>query len=102
MSSLTSNSTIAEVKAAYVDNASYDEDGSVTKARAFITAVRIMLSWPKRERLGGGGSASEFEVDTIELRRQLDEAKDYVAANRTDDPSPAVLDVDFSEFDART
>lgn len=102
MSSLNSTSSIAEVLAAYADNASYEEDGSVAKAKAFVTACRIMLSWPKRERLGTGGSASEYEIDPIQLRQEIKSAQQYIAANRTDDPSPAVLDVDFGEFDART
>ena len=43
MSTLTSASTLAQVKAAYADNASYVEDNSVAKCRAFITACTILL-----------------------------------------------------------
>jgi hypothetical protein len=43
MSALTSTSTDAQVFAAYDDNASYAEDNSPAKARAFITACRILL-----------------------------------------------------------
>lgn len=100
MSALNSNSSIREVLASYADNASYEEDGSVAKAKAFVTAIRIMLSWPKRERKGGGGGA-EYEIDPVVLRDEMKMAQDYIAAYRTDDPSPAVLDVDFSEFDTR-
>ena len=42
MATLSSNSTDAEVWAAYDDNASYEEDGSRTKALAFVTACRIL------------------------------------------------------------
>ena len=43
MSTLTSSSTIAQIEAAYTDNASYVEDNSVAKCRAFITACTILL-----------------------------------------------------------
>ena len=42
MATLSSNSTDAEVWAAYDDNASYEENGSRTKALAFVTACRIL------------------------------------------------------------
>lgn len=43
MPSLTSASTLAQVEASYDDNASYAEDASVAKAKAFVTACRILL-----------------------------------------------------------
>jgi hypothetical protein len=42
MSTLSGTSTDAEVWDSYDDNASYEEDGSTTKAKAFITACRIL------------------------------------------------------------
>jgi len=101
MSTLSSSSTLAEVLAAYDDNASYEEDESVAKARTFITAVLIMIRYAQRERKGGAGGA-EHEFNLEVLGDELTEARKYVAAKRTDDTSPAVLDVDFSEFDTRT
>lgn len=48
MSTLNSSSTLAEIEAAYADNASYAEDNSVAKARAFVTACRLLvLKYPK-------------------------------------------------------
>jgi hypothetical protein len=48
MSTLNSASTLAEIEAAYADNASYAEDNSVAKCRAFITACRLLvLKYPK-------------------------------------------------------
>lgn len=101
MATLSSTSTLAEVLAAYRDNASYEEDGSVAKARAFITAVRFQLGYAQRERKGGA-SGAEHEFNLEMLREELKDARAFVAAYRTDDPTPAVLDVDFTEFDART
>ena len=48
MSTLSSSSTLAQIEAAYADNASYAEDNSVAKARAFVTACRLLvLKYPK-------------------------------------------------------
>ena len=82
MSSLSSASTRAEVHAAYMDNASYEEDGSATKCRAFITAVRILLSpqfSPARSR-GAGRDAGEVELDYLALKSQLDDAQAWLLA----------------------
>ena len=43
MSALSSSSTLVQVENAYDDNASYAEDESVAKCRAFLTACRILL-----------------------------------------------------------
>ena len=40
---LSSSSTLAEVQAAYDDNANYDVEGSVTQCGTFIHASRILL-----------------------------------------------------------
>jgi len=48
MSTLNSSSTLAQIEAAYADSASYAEDNSVAKARAFVTACRLLvLKYPK-------------------------------------------------------
>jgi hypothetical protein len=40
--------TLAQIKASYADNASYGEDNSVAKCRAFITACRLLvLKYPR-------------------------------------------------------
>lgn len=40
---LTSSSTLTQIIAAVVDNASYEEDDDITKAKAFVTACRILI-----------------------------------------------------------
>lgn len=100
MSTLNANSSLPEVLAEYDNNASYDEDGSVAKARAFITAVRFMMRYAQRERKGGiAGAEHEFNLEV--LREELKDAREYVEAYRTDETTPYVLDVDFTEFDDR-
>jgi hypothetical protein len=77
---LTSQSTNAEVWAAYDDNASYEEDGSRTKALAFVTACRIIL----RRRPASTGRG-EQNVSFESIREEMDSARSWLAANPATD-----------------
>ncbi|MBW3540758.1 MAG: hypothetical protein KY476_10845 [Planctomycetes bacterium] len=80
MSTLTSASTRAEVLAAYYDNASYEEDASVAKAKAFVTACRFLLKRdPQRSRHGN----SETQLDTSAIRQELEDARAWISAHDT-------------------
>ena len=88
---LSSTSTDAEVKAAYDDNADYDINESASQAGQFIVACRILI---RRLPKSGKRGQSEFELTPGELRKSIDAAKQWLAANgRT-----AVIGVDFTEF----
>ncbi|MCH8244145.1 MAG: hypothetical protein IH897_16265, partial [Planctomycetes bacterium] len=43
MATITSASSLDDIQNAYFDNCGYEEDGSVPKARAFISVCRAML-----------------------------------------------------------
>lgn len=93
MATLTSASTLAEIKAAYIDNASYAEDGDTTKARAFVTACRILLlKLPKRASFGRG--LSDQELDLGVLRDELRTAQRYLAGRG----SAAIRHADLRDF----
>lgn len=80
MSTLNSASTFEQIQAAYADNASYQEDGSAAKARAFITACRLLLlKLPKRVSKGGKSQGEEIELDPRLLAEQIGEAKRYLS-----------------------
>ncbi len=80
MSTIGSNTTLEELFAAYDDNASYFEDDSVPKAKAFITACTMLLMRvPKRERTGGN---NETEFNPSEIRMQLEYAKRWLSQKR--------------------
>lgn len=98
MSSLSSVSTDAEVWASYDDNASYEEDSSVTKARAFITACRILLRrQPKRVR--GGNDNHEIEFDPTRISKEMEEARQWISSNPSSTASAgSVRFPDFAEF----
>jgi len=96
MSTLSSSSTYDEITAAYYDNASYEEDSSLEKAAAFITACRFLLRLiPKRTAQGGrGGNETEFDVTVI--RQELLDARRWLAFSTTG--SSGVRHVSLADF----
>lgn len=70
--------TFDEVADAYLDNADFEEAGSVAKARAFVTAcVRLLLLLPVSA--SDQGSAQSFDQKEIQANKQRAQA--YIAAN---------------------
>lgn len=64
--SLSSTSTLREIRAAYLDNADYDAAGDLSKARAFVQACRILLVVrPKRSAHGNRSEEVEFDLEVI-------------------------------------
>lgn len=98
MSSLSSASTLTQVENAYVDNASYEEDADVAKAKAFVTAARILLLKLPAE---AGTRENHLKLSTNEIAAQLKQAQAWVAANdtgSTGSSGPAVTVVSFENF----
>jgi hypothetical protein len=80
--SLDSNSTLADIQAAYDDNASYEIDGSVSKARLFVLACRLLQGRTiKRVRSGGQGGGFESERDPAQIRKEMEDAQAWLARN---------------------
>lgn len=87
--------------AAYADNASYEEDASVAKAKAFATACRSLLSpgrIVKRSAAGGRGG-NEVELMPELLQQQLEDARRWLAAElAAASGGSAVIHADFTGF----
>lgn len=86
MSTLSSASTRAQVLAAYADNASYEEDASIAKCKAFITACRFLLS-PQhlvKQAGKGGGGGEMVETDQVLIRDEMTTARAWLRANDSD------------------
>lgn len=98
MSTLNSSSTRAAVLAAYADNASYQEDDSLTKARAFITACRLLLSPQHSAKRTKGANSAEVELDLGLIRKELEDAQQYATARATDASGAAVQHISFAGF----
>jgi len=78
MSTLTSDSTDAEVYAAYEDNASYAEDSSTTKCRAFITACRFLV---RRTAKQAGQAGFNVQLTPELIQDEMRKAETWLAAN---------------------
>ena len=74
---LTSTSTLAEVEAAYVDNASYAEVPSVPMARAFVTACRILILRTPKATASREGS---LQLNPELLLKEKEAAEAWIAA----------------------
>ena len=77
MATLSSTSTDAEVFAAYDDNASYAEDGSQVKAKAFVTACLILM----RRRPNFAGMVGGQQVTFDSLRDDMLRAEAWLDAH---------------------
>lgn len=94
---LTADSTLAEIHAQYDDNADYDLTGSVSKAKLFIHACRLLL---RRLTDSASKDGESFSVRYERIQKQLDEALSWWHANdqaASSGPS-AVRHANFSEF----
>ncbi len=81
MATLDDTSTDDEVRAALDANASYEEDRSVAKCRAYITAIRIRINRiPRASHDGKTDRSVEFDLKT--LREEQKDARRWLAANR--------------------
>ena len=78
MATLSSSSTLAQVEAEYDDNASWFEDQSLTKAKAFVTACTILLRRLYRLQSKGANTLG-FDPERIEEQRK--EAKEWLTLN---------------------
>lgn len=73
--------SLQEVRQAYDDNADYDLVGSTSKAAEFIKACRLLVRrTPQRARHGTLGGGEEIEIDTTQVRRELEKAEAWLAA----------------------
>ena len=82
LSTLTGSSTLGELRVAYGDNGSYEEEGSVAKCKVFITACRLLLSrLPSRSSRGGvSGGGDEIELNVNLVKGELEGAQRWLRA----------------------
>lgn len=79
MATLDSTSTLAEIEAAYLDNVSYEEDNSTSKATAFITACKMLLLKRPSSMSAGGSVTFGSQAD---IRAELDNAIQWLNAKQ--------------------
>ena len=75
-------STLTQVQNSYDDNASYEEEGDAVKARAFITACRILLRrLPQQIEDSSGQRRQSLQRDLQRIQAELDAARQWLATN---------------------
>lgn len=88
--------TLATAQAAYLDNADYDEDTSVAKAKAFRTACRqLFVLLPTSAMRGAGGNQQTFGFHIEEVRTALQACEAWLAVNDTT-TNASVIHPDFA------
>jgi len=98
MSTLTSSSTLAEIEAAYDDSASYAEDRSPAKAKAFITACRMLIRRYVPDAAKGSTRTSlAARIDA--LKSEMAEARNWLMVHASLDSSAAADGVRHFCFD---
>lgn len=98
MSTLSSASSLADVEAAYDDNASYEEDQSTSKALAFRTACRILFRMLPKRAVKGERGEEEIELDLGLIAKELERVESWLAANPVTSAASRTKYVDFSGF----
>jgi len=86
---------LATIREAYLDNADYDVDGSVSEAKAFRTACRRLIAMlPSNASRGGSGGSQQFAYRVDEIQKQFHEVQAWLAMN--DGDAYPVTHPDFS------
>lgn len=80
MATVSSVSTDQQVWDAYDDNASYEEDASITKAQAFVTVCNLLLR-RRPASVTADGTAVTFDARAIS--EALERARSWIATNNT-------------------
>lgn len=75
---INSTSSPSEILAVYADNLGYDMDGSVRKAKSFITACRALLAL-RPDQTTIDGTSQRF--DQSQIREELDRAQRWLSRN---------------------
>lgn len=82
MATITASSTLKQIRQEYVANASYEEDASESKCKAFITAARALLPMLPVTATGFGGDAMvQFSVTSVQAA--LEQAKMWLNSRAT-------------------
>lgn len=95
MSTLDSSSTLAEIKAAYADNASYAEDNDSAKAAGFITACRLLLL-KIPAAIASGQEKTEF--DPTVLQAELKDATQWWQQDQLTVNGHGIVHTSFERF----
>lgn len=99
MPTVDGSSALAEVKAAVDDNASFEEDQSLAKCRAYITAVRVLIRrLSESASMSDSGGSLSRRIESLE--KDLQAARDWLASHGglSTIQGPSVTEANFEDF----
>lgn len=73
--------TLSEIVDSLLENADFEEEGSVTKAKAYAIAAKRYLSIAPQSQSDQGSSMS---MDTAQIRAMLTRAQLFIESNKSD------------------
>ncbi len=92
--------SLSATLAAFDENADYDADESVSKAKLFRSACRRLIAkLPAQASRGGSGGNQSFGYRVDEIRALLQEAEAWLALNDTANSAVTHPDFSFSRGD---
>lgn len=77
MTSIEQTQHLDEIDRMFRENADYYASGDLAKARAFITAVTLMMARPESATLGGSGGES-VRYNLAVLKTLIDDARKWL------------------------
>lgn len=100
MSTITGSSTLEEIRTEYLANASYAEDASTAKAKAFVTAcTALLLALAERQVHGGRGGGQEIQFNLELIAKEKSAAQTWLAgADESSAGGGGIVHADLSGF----
>ena len=78
--SITSASSVADLEAAFIDNADYEAQASIEKAQTFVQACRrLLLRRPSAAKRSTGVGSFSAQWNTEALKSELDRALQWLS-----------------------
>jgi hypothetical protein len=98
MGSVSSTSTDAQVRAALDDNASFQEDESLAKAKAYLTAIRV---WRQRLALSAraGDGVAQIQRELLWCDTELERVHVWIMQNGGASTAEDTAPVSLAAFD---
>ena len=93
---LSSASSLINVRNAYLDNASYEQNNDVNACATFVTACRMLLAMMPTV-VSAGGDAS-LTIDLKIVQQELTSARQWLDTNSSNNSGAGIVAVDLQNF----
>ena len=95
---ITSASSLSDIEAAFIDNADYEAQTSVTKAQQFLLACRaLLLRRPQSAKRATGTGTFSGQWDTEAIREEMRRVQQWLSFSPAAQPDGGVVFPSFEE-----